>query len=562
MKNIFVCFFLLFPLFIFSDNQYPDYLSETEKKWLSEHPVIRIAPDPEFFPVEFFDENADYKGISADFTELISEKLNHAFQIVRFSSWNEVIEKIKNKEADVLSSVIQTEERKEFLLFSEPYLVIPSVVLVRSNTKLPEDLKEISNFKVSIVQGYGYVDIIKKKYPNFILHYNANLKNALRQVSFGETDAFIGDLATASYYIETEKIVNLKIGKEIEPHNISGYGVRKDWFILVSILNKTIQAIPESEKKAVMQKWLSLKHGESIPKQVLKVFIIVFLAILALLILFLIWNRSLKKLVALRTKELDRELEEKKKTEKELIQAKETAEKASRTKNEFLANMSHELRTPMNGIVGGLSILGLTYLDKEQKEYIDIIKISSDHLLEVINDILDISKIEAGKEGLKEKEFNLISLIEDTASQYKLIAENKNLRFSYSFTSSINPYFFGDSLKITQILNNFLSNAVKFTPKGGDIDFFVKILHEFSDYTVFEFEVSDTGIGIPEDKQDYIFESFSQIDSSASKHYPGTGLGLSIAKKLTDMMGGVISVKSNLGKGSVFKAEIKLKKLK
>jgi len=245
-----------------------------------------------------------------------------------------------------------------------------------------------------------------------------------------------------------------------------------------------------------------------------------------------------------------------------LILAKETAEKASRTKNEFLANMSHELRTPMNGIVGGLSVLGLTHLDKEQKDYIDIIKISSDHLLEVINDILDISKIEAGKEVLKEKEFNLISLIEDTASQYKLIAENKNLRFSYSFTSSINPYFLGDSLKITQILNNLLNNAVKFTPKGGEIDFFVKILHDFSDYTVFEFEVSDTGIGIPEDKLEYIFESFSQIDSSASKHYPGTGLGLSIAKKLVDMMGGVISVKSTLGKGSVFKVEIKLKKMK
>ncbi len=242
-----------------------------------------------------------------------------------------------------------------------------------------------------------------------------------------------------------------------------------------------------------------------------------------------------------------------KKAELELIEQKEKAEKATEIKSEFLANMSHEIRTPMNGIIGMAHLVLKTDLDLKQRNYINKIHSSANILLGIINDILDISKIEAGKMEIEKEKFDLFKVIKDVISLIKLKAEDKKLDVAIEYDPNLSSEFFGDALRINQILINLLSNAVKFTDHG-EVGLRVKKAGEDR----VRFEVTDTGIGLTEDQTHKLFRSFSQADSSTSKKYGGTGLGLSISKKLVELMNGKIWVESRLGEGSVFKFEIEL----
>ncbi len=237
--------------------------------------------------------------------------------------------------------------------------------------------------------------------------------------------------------------------------------------------------------------------------------------------------------------------------QKILKQAKEAAEKNTAMKNNFLANMSHEIRTPLNGIVGFIQLLKDTNLSKEQAEFIEDAQKSSEILLDIINDILDFSKIEAGKLQVENISFDIRALVEDITLFSSATAEIKNLEVSSLICSDVPERVFGDPGRVRQILNNLISNAIKFTHKG-EIVIYVKQILEDSETSFVSFEVKDTGIGIEEDKLNLIFEEFAQSDASMTRKYGGTGLGLAISQKLVTLMNGVLHVKSKLGEGSTF----------
>lgn len=311
---------------------------------------------------------------------------------------------------------------------------------------------------------------------------------------------------------------------------LSHLGVLLFIFIQAILLSKKITKALQEEEKLVQ------KLGETLEEK----------------------NRTHTELLNLKEyQKYELELQVKLRTEEYEI-AKQLAETANKAKSQFLATMSHEIRTPMNGILGITELLKMTNVSEDQTQYLKMIQDSGQSLLTILNDILDYSKLEAGKIELLESDFSWKILLELAEGIFKHQAEQKQLRFEVSFDPDFIFLAHGDENRIKQVLFNLISNAVKFTESGE-----IKILlsskkEEVGNRIQYKVSITDTGIGIPEDKIGSLFQRFTQLDSSISRKYGGTGLGLAISKKIMDVMGGELKVKKNFPTGSCFEIELRL----
>ncbi len=235
----------------------------------------------------------------------------------------------------------------------------------------------------------------------------------------------------------------------------------------------------------------------------------------------------------------------------ELLKAKRQVEESMKVKEQFLANMSHEIRTPMNAIVGFTDLILKTPMNQEQKQYVDAIKTSGENLIVIINDILDFSKIQSGRITFEQIHFSLSQLIGNLSEMMLPRSTGKGIQLSTNIASNISDSLIGDPTRLNQVLLNLVGNAIKFT-ETGEVSIAVKLILEEEESEQLEFSISDTGIGIPEEKLQYIFDEFTQATSDTTRKYGGSGLGLTIVKQLVELQGGTVSVSSGVGKGSVF----------
>jgi signal transduction histidine kinase/CheY-like chemotaxis protein len=517
---------------------FPAFLSVEEKQWLSEHPSINLAPDPEFLPIEFIDEKGNYKGIAADYIHLLEEKLKVKFNILPLKNWDDVLQKTKEKKNDMWGAATPTPQRMKYMLFTKPFIELPAVILVRKGVdKLLNNIDSLKGMRVAVLSGYGVHDYLSNKYPNLELDPIPDIQTGLKKVSFGLVDAMIVNVALATYYIEEGGITNLRIGGESGFIYKWGIASRKDWPILNSILEKGLAQINPDERKQIYRKWAGVKLKGLVS---LKNILMIFFGVLVLfgIGIILIWNKTLVKKVKIRTAEL--------------AEARNVAEEANAAKSIFLANMSHEIRTPMNAVLGYAQILERkSDLNQESKVFVKNILNSGNHLLNLIDEILDLSKIEAGKMALNLSDFDLNDLVREMSNMFEFRCNAKSLDWVNEGYGDDPIWVIGDETKLRQVLINLLGNAVKFADSGE-----VKLRMVSEPDNCYRFEAIDTGIGISNEAQENLFETFMQGKEGIKKG--GTGLGLAISLKQVELMGGTLKVESELGKGSKFFFTLKL----
>lgn len=506
-------------------------LSAVEKKYLQDKKVITACIDPDWMPFESFDGNR-HVGLTADYFKIFQKNLSTPIEVIKTQSWAESLEFAKMRKCDILSLAMETPQRKEYLYFTSPYLKIPVVLATRPDVEFIADFDTIGNKKLGIPEGYAYNEILKKRYPNLNIVDVKSDSDGLERVRNGELFGYIGTLASVGYLFQKEFTGELKIAGKFDDAWELGIGVRNDDPTLLSILEKAINSISDEERQNILNKWVAIKYESGINYSILwKIALVILLIALGATY----WIRKLSVLNGA------------------LNDARAKAEEATKIKSNFLANMSHEIRTPMNSIVSMTYLIKKNITTQPLLQYIEIIERSSNNLLTLLNDILDLSKIEAKKLKLNRSNFNLIEVLDSVNNIIKIKADEKGLEFEIIYDNTDAMNVCADSLRLLQILTNLASNAVKFTHSGH-----VKIYVEKHDGNIFRFSVIDTGIGLTQKQTEKLFESFTQADESITRKYGGTGLGLAICKELVELMGGKIWVESVHGEGSKFIFEVEL----
>ena len=506
-------------------------LSPAEEEFLSKTTELKMCVDPEWMPFEKL-SNGKHIGIAADYIEEISKVLDIPIEALNVKSWDESMQRGLNKECDIFSMISKTPFREKFINFSTPYLTLPVVLATKNEKSFIGSFDELEGKKIALVKGYSIVYYMQEHYPNIEYILVDSISQGLEKVEKGEVYGYMDNLMVISHYIQLEFSGNLKISGRLENNLEFSIGSRNDKPELNSILNKAIESIPESRKQEIINKWVNVNFETGIDydltiKVVGGAFII---------FLFMLYRNKVLRDYNQKLQVLNDELEE-----------------VNRVKNTFFANVSHEVRTPLNGIINMTYLVLQSKLTKLQREQITQIQKASDSLLEIINDILDYSKLEAHKLEIQKVKFNLKKMVLDVIDLVRIDANERGLSVELKYDETIPSYLLGDEIRLKQVLTNLLSNGIKFTNSG-----YVNISIKKMENDIYRFEVKDSGIGIDKANIEKLFNSFAQADGSISRKYGGTGLGLAISKEIVELMGGKIWVHSKEGVGSSFYFEVTL----
>jgi len=532
----------------FSSKEILKTLSLQEKNWLKSHPNFSLGIDHNWSPFEYIDEKNQFVGVSSEYVKLLAQEL--AIQLnPRFDlSWSQAFELLKIGKVDVMSGIVRTDERAKMILFTNPYVSLSSVITTRKDGAFVQGMDDLFNKKVAVIKGYVFEDYIRKNHPDITVVGVASIREGLNKVENKEIDAFIDALATINHELGKEKHNNVIVAA-FTPYKLElSMGVRKGLEPLVPILNKALSTISTKDKSRIANNWLSVEVNVATNYQAFFYWgVPIFLILLSIIWYVLRSNRRMQF-----------EILERKKVERSLEKSKQKAVMANQAKDNFLANMSHEIRTPMNAVVGMSHLLEESGLNKKQQGYNRTLNNSAASLLILIDDILDLSKVEAGKLEIECLPFKLIDIISNIEEQVRLIIDNQSIQLKSKIDKNLPNVLVGDAIRIGQIILNLANNAAKFT-KQGSIDINVKVLEKGDGDIKLQISIRDTGIGMNSEEQRKLFKTYSQADSSTTRKYGGTGLGLTISKKLCELMSGEIWMESTPGKGSHFYFTVKLK---
>ena len=631
-------------------------LSAEEQLWLKQHPVIRVASDPYWRPLEFIDEDGQFKGIAIDYLDKVGNMLGVKFEIVKGLSWAELIAQSKAGKVDMFSCIAETPDRLTYLNFTKPYLSLPASIFTRNDAPYIGELQELSGQKVAVVNGYAFHELIAQNFPELHLVPVDSVSQGLQLLKKGDVSAFVGNLLVGGYYITTEGILVLKVAGETPYRNNLGFAVRKDWPEFAPILQKALDAITPEEKREIYKNWVALTYQYKYDKKLL--FEILAGSFLLIGLLFIVFqqkqlrnkkramietarskavfeavfnsiedamiladphrkiqltNKAFSQLFGYAAEEaIDRttefiyaekdayreqgrsryskeaqidqavyEMEYRRKDGtvfsgetmgvkvtdstgefigflaciRDITERKKTQEQLllnDRLKSEFIAMASHELRTPLTVILGFIELLTEDDLlgPHERQEAITCIHEKGLILERMVNDLLDVSRIESGRElQLEKSEVAIQKIVEQVFKHYVREQHHCSLQMDFPDGPLVHSF---DRDRMLQVFENLIGNSIKFSPKGGII--FVKGAMRGDKIVI---SVEDNGIGMNEQETSKVFDKFYRIDNSNTAP-KGLGLGLYVVKNIIDAHGGDIWVESSPGAGTKFSFHLPL----
>ena len=516
-----------------------------EIAFIKDNPVIPFAAEFENYPISFLSSRNDggsWQGISFDVLRDIGELTGLRFDVFNTedTDFPRLLEMLEAGDVYILSEVIRTPEREGRFLWPENSFMTEWSVLISKASYPNISINRVHTHRAGLCKGNAHTEFFLNWFPNhqYTTEY-ANQHEALDALIADEVDIIIASNGFLNYLTNYLELPDYKANVILDNSIESTFGINKDQPELCSIIDKALALI---DTKTISEQWLQKTYDYRLMLAQAQTPWLIGTSVLLVCVLILLIVLFLRK----RSEEL--------RLDALVIKRTAEAEAANKAKSAFLSTMSHEIRTPMNAILGITEIqLQRDMLDVETKEAIGKIYASGDLLLGIINDILDLSKIEAGKLELQNDQYEIASLISDTAQLNMMRVGSKRIEFELHVDENMPAQLSGDELRIKQIMNNLLSNAFKYTSEGT-VSLTVASEESMNeeDEVILVIIVSDTGQGMTKEQVSKLFDEYSRFNEGANRATEGTGLGMSITQKLIQMMNGDISVGSEPGKGTTF----------
>lgn len=545
--------------------EYSQNLSELEKQYVIDHNVVNFPVTQNGFPPFVITKgysNIVERGLTIDLMEHAQKKIGINFQPIYVENYQDLQSTIEQNKAQLLINVERNNTVQSPLHFSLPYMQARYSIVFNSNTISYSVLSSLERQVFAVIDDIPITQYIKNQFPSATFKAYKTFDDAITAVAMGDATVFIGRALTSAHIINKHQLFNLTAQpiNKLMPNTQIVFAANVDHQPLAILLSKSINSMPAEQLDALFAKWNQSAFANADVEEQVAIayrqasYVFFVLLLIAVMVFWVYYRQSQVRKAAQEKIEHALSIAE---------SARKEAESSAQAKITFLARMSHEIRTPMNGVLGMTEALNFTKLNKEQTELLSVLEGSARHLLALLNDVLDFSKMDAGKLTLESVPINFHLLASNIINSFRLVETHENIDINYHVDNNIIHTYFSDPTRLNQVLHNLLSNAIKFTEKGAITLLIDLVGHEKKndeDYDVLKISVKDTGIGISKEQQSHLFTPFIQADDDITRKYGGTGLGLSICQEIVHAMEGNIRINSTLAKGSEFYFELILKR--